>query len=152
MTKRIAQLPDLSHHQAALRTINGQAQERSIKKDHLQAFEERRIRPVTSQSSRRPRQQPEPPGTTEGKVQEHTKPTPIRHPTMLRSERSSRRRANFQSFIRDPSILIFTFAAASIILSYFVLSIPVPPQPQIDDFTPSQAPGRTLADRPTVGS
>jgi hypothetical protein len=70
---------------------------------------------------------------------------------MLRSERRSRRRANFQSFIRDPNILSFTFATASIILSYFILSIPIPPQPQIDDFTPSQAPGRTLADRPTVG-
>jgi hypothetical protein len=71
---------------------------------------------------------------------------------MLRSQRRSKRRTNFQSFMKDLSILSFASATASIILSYFVLSIPVPPQPKIDDFTPSQAPGRTFADRPTVGS
>lgn len=151
MKNRIAQLPDLSHHQAAINSTNGAQQAKSTEKDQVQPRQARGIRQVHGQHDRQRRTEPRAsPTNRQQELRGAQRSDAYRRTNVISPQEATRRREAIQKLLINsaPSLL----AIAAIAFSSYVLSIPSPPSllETYGQFNKVHTPGEASSDQPVV--
>lgn len=151
MKQRIAQLPDLSHHRAALKQTNGSKQAEAIQKDQAQPRQARGIRQVHGEHDRqRGKQSRASPANNQQELRSSQRSDAYRRSNVISPQEATRKRESIQRLLISsaPSLL----AIAAIAFGNYVLSIPSPPSllETYGQLNQIQTPGEARSDQPVV--